>query len=376
MPPDSAPPPKPARCCPVGSRPDLGEINAALIAAANGTGFESLNQIVARTGIRKPTLIDHRRKCLGIDRTIFTATAAPVLPTPELPAEPVRYEDLQTHADTPRRGVTVDPPGSATSTKPDGTPGSVDAGVAAVPVRVAPAQAQPIATGSEDVTVAAVATPPRLPPAPRVPPGDPTGDRIRLLANMITLDQWKDRASVVGMAAQWGCPEEEVERLHRFAAAKVAKNRGSFSAQLETSIASVRAMRDAERQDAERYVKEAQRAFTDGDHNQAKRARQLAAVARTQQLACQKHLDALTILKPQALTIQIGPSVDPEFQRAWATVRRILDALYPGASIAVEDGLAAWEDGRLDEWLAAETGIGSGRTQVIDTTGESVERAA
>ena len=329
---------------------DLGDINASLTASAKGAGFESLNQLSERTGIRKATLIEHRRKCLGL--VITAGVLAPPV------AVPVREEDIQLVAPAP---PPLALPGTPTPKSP------TNEGSTAGP----PGHRPPEATAA-----------PTAPQPPRAPhPSGPddahtVGERVGYLANLIAVGNWQDRHSVVGLARQWACSEEDVERLHRYAAARVAKNRGSLAAQLEASVASVRKMRDAERDDAARYMQEAVRAFKDNHFTTAKHARKLAAMARAQQLSCQKHLDALTIMKPQALTIQIGPSVDPEFQRAWSTVRTILDALYPGASIAVEDGLAAWEDGRLDEWLAAEAGIGSGRTRVVDTTGESVERAA
>jgi hypothetical protein len=85
-------------------------------------------------------------------------------------------------------------------------------------------------------------------PSPVTPPAQAepyaTAKRVEDIAGLISLGQWKDRLSVVGLAARWGLPEEEVQRLHRLAAAKCRANRGALSAQAEASVGVIRELRD------------------------------------------------------------------------------------------------------------------------------------
>ena len=221
-----------------------------------------------------------------------------------------------------------------------------------------------------------VATDPATPakqaatPVQQGPPAEPyaTAKRVEDIAGLISLGQWKDRLSVVGLAARWSLPEEEVQRLHRLAAAKCRANRGALSAQAEASVGVIRELRD----DALAEAAYHKRAKMDAlgrkppDYEAADAAMRLRSLASKAALDAQKHLDAITLGRGPQKPVQVSVSVtaDASFAAAWSVVRRILDARHPGASEDCETALACWEDGgdpRVDEWLE-ETAPAAGET--------------
>lgn len=253
-------------------------------------GSESFGSISARTGINKGSLSRHRRQCLGW-------------------------------------------------TPPDevATPATADA----QPDETAANQAQPAPTLARE-------------------PVDDTGADVRLLAarveniaNGIAMGNWKDRISVVQLAAQWGVSEEEVQRIHRLAAAKCRANRGPISAQTEGSVGIVRGLRDAAIAEAKGHDAAAKAALKGDpakgikpDYAAAKVAGRLASLARTSAMQAQQHLDKITIERRGQKPVRVNVSVttDASFAAAWGVVRQVLDARYPGASEVVETALATWED--------------------------------
>ncbi len=262
------------------------------------SGAESFGSISARTGINKGSLSRHRSKCLSYGASDDVATPA------QEAAQP-----------------------SATPTNQAATPQTF-------------AREPALSSPTSDAYV--------------------TAKRIEDIANTITLGNWKDRANVVVLAAQWGVSEEEVQRLHRLAAAKCRANRGPLSAQAESSVGVVRALRDAALADAKSHEAAAKLALKGDpskglppDYFAAKTAGRLASMARSSALQAQQHLDKITIDRRQSKPVQVSVSVTTEasFAAAWGVVRRILDARYPGASESVETGLAAWED-RGDDGVA------------------------
>lgn len=197
---------------------------------------------------------------------------------------------------------------------------------------------------------------PATPPVPAEPYA--TAKRVEDIAGLISLGQWKDRLSVVGLAARWSLPEEEVQRLHRLAAAKCRANRGALSAQAEASVGVIRELRDDALAEAA-YHKRAKMAALDRkppDYEAADAAMRLRSLASKAALDAQKHLDAITLGRGPQKPVQVSVSVttDAAFASAWNVVRRILDARHPGAAEDCETALACWEDGgdpRVDEWL-------------------------
>lgn len=184
--------------------------------------------------------------------------------------------------------------------------------------------------------------------------------RIEDIAGLITLGQWKDRLTVVGLASRWGVQEDEVQRLHRIAVAKCSANRGSLGAQAESSIGVVRELRDTALLEAKGHDARARAAISGDqangvapDHATAMMAGRLASMARSSALQAQQHLDKITIDRRGTKPVQVNVSVTAEasFAAAWGVVRRILDARYPGASETVETALATWED-RGDDGVA------------------------
>ena len=213
---------------------------------------------------------------------------------------------------------------------------------------------EPEPAGTESEQAAPV---PRLLPAQAEPYA--TAKRVEDIAGLISLGQWKDRLSVVGLASRWQIPEEEVQRLHRLAAAKCRANRGALSAQAEASVGVIRELRDDALAEAA-YHKRAKMdalAKRPPDYEAADAAMRLRSLASKAALDAQKHLDAITLGRGPQKPVQVSVSVtaDASFAAAWNVVRRILDARHPGASEDCETALACWEDGgdpRVDEWLA------------------------
>lgn len=197
---------------------------------------------------------------------------------------------------------------------------------------------------------------PATPPHPAEPYA--TAKRVEDIAGLISLGQWKDRLSVVGLAARWSLPEEEVQRLHRLAAAKCRANRGALSAQAEASVGVIRELRDDALAEAAYHKRQKQQALDrkPPDYEAADAAMRLRSLASKAALDAQKHLDAITLGRGPQKPVQVSVSVttDAAFASAWNVVRRILDARHPGAAEDCETALACWEDGgdeRVAEWL-------------------------
>lgn len=271
--------------------------DAAELNALLLNGGESFGSISARTGINKGSLSRHRRQCLGWTPPDEVATPA--------------TRDAQPGETAANQGATT----------------------------------QPLAR--EHVEVAADAL-------------HVIGKRVEDIAGLITLGQWKDRLTVVGLASRWGVSEEEVQRLHRLAAAKCRANRGPLGAQAESSVGVVRELRDAALAEAKGHDAAAKAAMRSDpakgiapDYLAAKTAGRLASMARTSALQAQQHLDKITIDRRGTKPVQVNVSVTTEasFAAAWGVVRRVLDARYPGASETVETALATWED-RGDDGVA------------------------
>lgn len=247
-------------------------------------GGESFGSISARTGINKGTLSRHRRQCLGWTPPDEVATPATA--------------DAQ-------------PPATAANQ-----------------AQPAPPLARELVAAEEDGDVRLLAA------------------RVETIANGIAMGDWKDRLTVVQLATRWGVSEEEVQRIHRLAAAKCRANRGPISAQTEGSVGVIRGLRDASLAEAKGHDAAAKLALKEKDYAAAKVAGRLASMARTSALQAQQQLDKITIERRGQKPVQVNVSVttDASFAAAWGVVRQVLDARYPGASEVVETALAAWED--------------------------------
>jgi hypothetical protein len=277
-------------CCPVGAREDAAEVDAMLRAGATHRAVAA-----ALEGLNPSAVYRHKQHLDGLE-------------TPD-----------ETRRETPIKT-------SETRTPP-------------------PKKVRPL-TRTEEQDPFHRAEPAAVDPSAKV-----TADRIGAIANLIHFGSWRDRSTVVGLSERWGIPHEEVERLHRVAAAKVRSSRGSNVAQLESSIAVTRKMRDDELANAETYDKATAEAFKAHDTSATKTARKMATFARQMALAAQTHLDKITIIRPASIVVNVGVQAQPDFAKAWDVVRRLLDAKFQGASEHVDDGLSAWED-RGEEGLA------------------------
>lgn len=181
-------------------------------------------------------------------------------------------------------------------------------------------------------------------------------DRVETVANIVALGEWRDRATVLGLSERWGIHQDEVCRIHRVAAARVRQARGTHTAQLETSVAVLKKIRDGELLNAKDYEERATKALDEKKYATAKTAKKLAQAARRGAMQAQRSIDAITVARPAAVLIQVGVQADPDFALAWRSVTRILDARFPGAATHVEEGLAVLEEGgevAFERWLAA-----------------------
>ena len=199
------------------------------------------------------------------------------------------------------------------------------------------------------------------------------GVRIELVADLVSLNRWSDRPTVQGLMAKWGVPEVEVHRLHRLASVKLAAHRGSRTAQLESSVAHVKEVRDQEKSLAEQYEAEAHKAIQSRDTRMAKLYRLQASSCRTNQMRAQEHLDKLLgLLKTGDVKITVAVQADPDFSAAFRVVAQVLDAEYPGATQVLEAAIAVHEDlgdAGLADWLADR----QGNRGALVAVGESVE---
>lgn len=271
--------------------------DAAHLDALLLSGAESFGSISARTGVNKGSLSRHRRQCLGW-----------VPPGEVADAETGDAQPVETAAN---QAATV----------------------------------RPLAREHVEASADALHV---------------VGKRVEEIAGLITFGQWKDRVTVIGLSHRWQVPEEEVQRLHRLAAAKCRANRGPLAAQAESSVGVVRELRDDALREAKAHDAEAKAAMRsdpargiEPNYLAAKTAGRLASMARTSALQAQQHLDKITIDRRGTKPVQVNVSVTAEasFAAAWGVVRRILDARYPGASETVETALATWED-RGDDGVA------------------------
>lgn len=177
------------------------------------------------------------------------------------------------------------------------------------------------------------------------------GERIGQIANLVSLDKWNDRATVLGLVKQWGCSEQEVERLHAIASGRVRANRGNAAAQLEVAVATYKAVIAREKSYAASCYSHSLRTAMQGKGKEASMWKGLASTSSANIVATQKAIDAITIAKTQALTIQVGVSADPDFAGAMRVLATVFDALYPasdtcpGASADGEHALELWENG-------------------------------
>lgn len=183
------------------------------------------------------------------------------------------------------------------------------------------------------------------------------GERIGQIANLVALDKWNDRATVLGLVKQWGCSEQEVERLYAIATSRVRSSRGNLASQLEVAVATYKGVISNAKTYAKSCYHSSQAAQLRGKPGEAKQWASLAATTASTIANTQKALDAVTIAKTQALTIQVGVTADPDFAGAFRLIARGLDALYPGGSSDVEHLLELWEvggDAVADAWLRKE----------------------
>lgn len=334
-------------CCSVGARADAAEIDEALRAVGQ-PGAESLSGIAARLGLAKSSL--HRHKAH------LTAQEPGERPA----ADPVPHEaaDDDEAASGPQ-DAPGEPPGN-----PRSSPVERDAAAHGTAEERSGTERSRAARPAKPKAALARARAPQ-PAAEDHPPE--VAEHIRKIADIISVGLWKGWPTVCGLSERLGIPPEEVERLHRFAAGKVASARGTLRAQLEASVATTRKLRDDDLDAAIRYDKEATDAYEqakgkkDRDdaaalYLRAKNARRLAASHRQGALAAQKHHDALTVLKPPPVAIQVNVRATPDYAGAFAVLGRAADALFgPGAAMALDEAVGVWEDGgdeALEAWLS------------------------
>lgn len=283
-------------CAAVGGRLDeaqLAELESAL-ARVGELGAESLGALATRFGVSKSALSRHRTTCLG------HAPAASLATVPSR-SRPVPSEKVAREAGTGHIAPIV-----------PGTFQGVDS------------QAE---------------------------------SRIDTIADMVRLALWKNRGTVLGLAARWGLTEREVNQLHKQACRRLAAARGGPIAQREHSVAVCSKIRDDELQYAEKLDAEIAECLRprepqlEPDLRGARTRATLAATARATALQAQKQIDAWT--QKDAITVTVSQAA-PDAE-VWGLVRVMLDAWAPGLSERVEEGLGAFEDGgrkRFDDFVS------------------------
>lgn len=170
--------------------------------------------------------------------------------------------------------------------------------------------------------------------------------RVETIANLIANGDWDDRKTVLALMAKWGCTEKDVIRAHRIAATHVAAARGPIQAQLESSMAWLKVVRNEEMETAREFKAEATKLHKAKDYLGARTALMNASTARKVALQAQKQADSLTVARPPATMIQVAIQANPNFAGAYEIIYRILSALFPERTPEIVDaGLAAWEEG-------------------------------
>lgn len=192
--------------------------------------------------------------------------------------------------------------------------------------------------------------------------------RLDKVTIVVAQGLWRGISSVGLLAQQFGCTEQEVLRLHKLAAAKVAAARGGQAEQLEGSVAGIQRVIDEDTEAAASYMKEAQDALRQAKSTRslpdahrlaevARAANKLAHMHRTTAMAARQHLDKITIMRPEGTRIDVRVSVqaDPDFDAAFQVMALVLDAFFPGATELVTEAIGVFEEGgvpAVEEWLA------------------------
>lgn len=345
------------RCCALGGHPKVDALNAEILA-----GELSVRVIAGRYGTN-PSAIQRHKPHIG-------AFVAPATPAPAAAPEPV--------APQARPSVAPTPP-APTLVAPAAAPATVE--IVAEPTRQESSQSAAMGTGmgtepsSETVVKqsAAVTLDSRNSPENSMKQGRALQDsnraaneasrkllesQIKMIADLVALGQWRDRPTVLGLAERWRMPEEEVERLYAIAAGRVKSNRGTTAAQLEVAVAFYKGIKDAEMTYAKDADAAAVAAYNARKFPDAKAGKLLAQMARKTAMDAQKQIDAITIAKATALTIQVSVLADPDFAGAMRIVAFCLDELEsPGAARRVEGALEAFDSGgeaAARQWIKQE----------------------
>jgi hypothetical protein len=201
-------------------------------------------------------------------------------------------------------------------------------------------ESEPSTEPAEALAAAALASmpPDKRPSAPVVQ----KALRVETIANLIANGDWDDRKTVLALMAKWGCTEKEVIRAHRIAATHVAAARGPIQAQLESSMAWLKVVRNEEMETAREFKSEATKLHKAKDYVGARTALMNASTARKVALQAQKQADSLTVARPPATMIQVAIQANPNFAGAYEIIYRILSALFPERTPEIVDaGLAA-----------------------------------
>jgi hypothetical protein len=344
------------RCCALGDHPKVDALNAEILA-----GDLSVRVIAGRYGTN-PTAIQRHKPHIGAAIPHTTLTSTPAALGHVTPAAP--------------------PVAPAPTTPPAPTlvaPATVE--IVAQPTRQEPGQPAAMGTGmgterSNETVVKqseAVVLDSRNSPENSMKQGRALQDpnraaneaarkllesQIKMIADLVALGQWRDRPTVLGLAERWKMPEEEVERLYAIAAGRVRANRGTTAAQLEVAVAFYKDVRDKEMAYAKDCDAAAVAAYNARKFPDAKHGKMLAQMARKTAFDAQKQIDAVTIAKAQALTIQVSVLADPDFAGAMRIVAFTLDELEsPGAARRVEKALEAFDSGgevAARQWIKQE----------------------
>lgn len=307
-----------ACCAAVGGRLDpeaLAHVDAALRA-----GQPSLGSLAATHDVSKTSLTRHKFGCLKI--------------TPTEGAAPLRVVTVPERSNPVPTGLSLtrDPP-------QPGVPAPFQASVQALPDAPSPL----------------------------------TESRIDTIADMVRMCLWRNRGTVLAMAARWGLPEREINRLHRTACRRLAAARGGPVAQREQSVAVCAKIRDEELAYAEKLQAEIERCLKPLDTDEepdlrgARTRAVLAATARGTALSAQRQIDQWT--QKDSITVTVSQAA-PDAE-VWGLVRTMLDAWAPGLADKIDEGLGVFEDrGKkgLDDFVA-EVGADMGAMVV---RGESV----
>ncbi len=352
-------------CCLVGAHADADAIDAALRA---GGPDGSVRAIAKRFGVGKTAVSDHRAH-IGLRTAADTATQA------AQPPDATRQAGQ--HATD--ASVAAAPGSDGSGQDATGSDGGADTqveaqdGVSTTACELPRARA--FAADGDDagsVTQGEPAGPPPPPPPPAAAvsalsagDGDVFHERVQIVANIIAMGMWRDWSTVTTLAGQWRCSHDEVHRMHYAAARLLKRARGGLMEQLEASVARAHRLQIANEEQAAEYDKEALdiqkkvKKETDWTKSQllsraATSARKAALDYRNAALVAQKHRDDLTLKREAEVRVRVDFSGDPRFQEGFEVVARILDALFPGGSALLDEGVATYEaggEGALLGWL-------------------------